>query len=136
MDQRDNDPFTTIGGYSIGNQFQSSTHRYWTHNKRTDAFVDVAVRLIDAGSAGKPTESIRRELHELVVGPKIRFEDGPYSERIRASRDTGSVATIDQTLRYPANQWFAPWESDAMPLAGSTDTAASVTIDDDKSTSD
>ncbi len=136
MDQRDNDPFAPIGGYTINHESNSSTRRYWTHNKGMDAFVDATIRLIDAGSAGKPTESIRRELHELVVGPRIRFEDGPYSKRIRASRDTGSVATMDQTLRYPANQWFAPWETDAMQLLEPVNPADSVDTGDDKSTTE
>ena len=136
MERRGIDPFAPIGGYTISNESNSSTKRYWTHNKGMDAFVNAAIRLIEAGSVGKPTESIRRELHNLVVGPRIRFEDGPYSKRIRTARETGSVATMHQTHRYPANQWFAPWETDAMQLASPLDPAAAVDTGGDESTTE
>ena len=79
--------------------------------------VEAVIRLIDAGSSGQPTESIRRQLHALIVGSRIQFEDGPYSDRIRTGRKSDFVFSLDQTVRYPANQWYADWEQDAVDLA-------------------
>ena len=47
----------------------------------------------------------------------MRFDDGPYSDRIRTGRATDFALSLDQTVRYPANQWYADWEQDAVELA-------------------
>ncbi len=112
--------FHSIGGYTLGHDRQSLTKRRWTSDMTADAFVAATLRLIEVGSSGKSTEAIRRQLHDLIVGPRIRFEDGPYSDRLRAGRETDLVQNIEQTIRYPANQWYAPWESEAAELAGSS----------------
>lgn len=70
----------------------------------------LAIAMLDAGSAGRPTEPFRRGLHELVLGTRIPFKAGPYSDRLRATEISRAVMT-DQTLGYPANQWFAAWET-------------------------
>jgi hypothetical protein len=106
-----------VGGYELGADMGSASKQYWTSSKTADAVVDAAIRLIDAGSRGQPTESIRRQLHALIVGPRIQFEDGPYSDRIRTGRTTDFVFSLDHTVRYPANQWYADWEHDAVEFA-------------------
>ncbi len=80
-----------------------------------DAIVAAAIEMIDVAETGGSTESQRRRLHELTVGPTIAFADGPYSDRLRVGAD--GVTSMEQTLSYPANQWYAKWESDAKELS-------------------
>ena len=53
----------------------------------------------------------------MIVGDRIRFEDGPYGDRIRTGSHTDFAFSVDQTVRYPANQWYADWERDAIRFA-------------------
>ncbi len=91
----------------------SATMRKYVVDRNVDAIVDRAIRLIEAGDRGESTLELRRELHDLTTDPAIAFEDGPYADRLRASKKNGMTISSRQTLMFPANQWYAGWEDDA-----------------------
>jgi hypothetical protein len=89
-------------------------------DRLTDAIIYSMIRLIEEGSSGRPTEAIRRELHELVIGARMEFDDGPYSQRLRVDADSiPPFMTYSQFPSYSGSQWYAPWEDDASRLASS-----------------
>jgi hypothetical protein len=94
----------------------SDTQHRWMQTRLTEAIIYAIIRLIEEGSSGRPTEAVRRELHELVMGSRMDFVDGPYSDRLRVGADTFPPFLYQ---RYPASQWYAPWEEDASRLANS-----------------
>ncbi len=91
----------------------SSTIRDYVQDRNVDAVVDRSIRLIETGDRGESTLELRHELHALTADPAIAFEDGPYSDRLRASLEHGMTISPRQTLTFPANQWYAGWEDDA-----------------------
>ncbi len=91
--------------------------REYVTARNASAVVDRALQLIAAGDAGQPTLALRRELHALTTSATIAFEDGPYSDRLRVGGEPGSTVSLQQLSKYPANQWYAAWETDARNLA-------------------
>ncbi|WP_372721222.1 hypothetical protein [Novipirellula sp.] len=93
-----------LGGYSISfwAEDMPPVKRAAVYKHFVDAVADATLRMLEAGEAGVSTEPMRRELHELLIGKNVQFEDGPYSDRIRNH-------PINQQ-NYPASQWYAAWE--------------------------
>ena len=115
-------PRDELGGYSAYGwwpEAASSVQRWLLHEQKLDAVVDAALRLIEAGSSGMPTEPIRRELHRLRLEPSMPFVTGPYSDRLRIGSAARGVLPFDVRNRLfaPASQWYGPWEQDAVQLA-------------------
>tara|TARA_R110002073_G_scaffold108132_1_gene242927 strand:+ start:1857 stop:4271 length:2415 start_codon:yes stop_codon:yes gene_type:complete len=96
--------FNGLGGYSVSFWAEDMTpvKRAAVYKHFVDAVADATLRMLEAGEAGESTEPMRRELHGLLIGKNVRFEDGPYSDRIRNH-------PINQQI-YPASQWYAAWE--------------------------
>ncbi|WP_442505948.1 hypothetical protein SH528x_004766 [Novipirellula sp. SH528] len=95
-----------LGGYSLSfwAEDMSSVKRAAVAKFFVDAVADAALRMLEAGEAGESTEPMRRELHGLLIGQNVQFEDGPYSDRIRNH-------PIDNQF-FPASQWYAAWEEE------------------------
>jgi ABC-type transport system involved in multi-copper enzyme maturation permease subunit len=94
----------------------SDTKRLLMQTRITGAIVLASLRMIEAGQAGQSTEPMRRELHDLIIGPHMRFEDGPYADRLRATARSNPAMSAFQMFAHPASQWFAPWEREAAEL--------------------
>ncbi len=88
-----------------------------------EAIIGASLRMIAAGEQGRSTEPMRRQLHDLIVGSRIDFEDGPYSDRLRVDAKSKPSSPIHRMLMHPASQWFAPWERDAESLANRPSTS-------------
>ena len=95
----------------------STTHRFWFHDRLLEAFVAQAVEFIERGSRGESTEPARREMHDLLIGNRIQFEDGPYANRLQTGLNHSVPRETYWSLRFPGLAWYAPWESDAKSLA-------------------
>ncbi len=95
----------------------TGTKRYWTQSQTVSAVIDASLRLVDAGAQGQDTQPIRRELHQLIVGNQMDFVDGPFADRFRVGAGGTWAFSTDDLYRYPAMQWFAPWEIVAVRLA-------------------
>lgn len=105
---------------SLQRQTDSSTKQRWMHDRLTEAITDTLLKYNEAGSAGSPTEPLRRQLHQRTIGQQIEFEDGPYARRLRVGAD--SIPPLSSIISgkfgsYPGSQWYAPWETDAKQLA-------------------
>jgi len=99
----------------------TDTQRSMLARLHRDAVVDAKISILEAGAAGRPVEPFLQDLHRLIVSDDVAFEDGPYSNRFRASANGGPRMPRYQTflMSYPASQWFAPWEKEAKQLAES-----------------
>ncbi len=75
----------------------------------SDRLTVLALDMLDADAAGRPTDEYRKAIHELVSSSRIAYDVGPYSDRIRVN-DLNKAIDLMQTIQYPANQWFAGWE--------------------------
>ncbi len=107
---KDRDPLYGLSGS------MSATKKWLVEDREREAIADAALRLIEAGSAGKPTEAIRRELHDLTIGPLVNFVDGPYADRMRVGTDGVPSLQLRRAM-YPGCHWYASWEADAARLA-------------------
>ncbi|MCG8649788.1 MAG: hypothetical protein MI861_08140, partial [Pirellulales bacterium] len=93
-----------------------STVRQWLlQDRRADAIVSATLELLEEGRAGRPTTSARRRLADLIIGPAMKFADGPYSDRLQVGIDSPLVLDQPDGLR-PASTWCAPWEKQASDL--------------------
>ncbi len=112
---------SAIGVYNFVPQIDplSTTQYVWMNDRLTEAFMHSMLRLTELGSAGKPTEAVRRELHHWMIGSSMDFSDGPYADRSQVSAN--GPAPFPNGLRYLASQWYAPWENDATRLASGSE---------------
>lgn len=112
----------SVGGYDYdGTWVPSTTPTILVPTARwlyRDAVTDQLMQMIEAGAAGRPTLAIRKELHLLLLGDAMPFEDGPYVDRLQA--DVDPTVTVRTVTAYPAQHWFAPWEEFARQLPAIT----------------
>lgn len=84
--------------------------RSYVAKAASDRLTVLALDMLDAGAAGRPTDEYRKAIHELVASSRLPYDVGPYSDRIRVN-DLIKAIDLRQTIQYPANQWFAGWEA-------------------------
>ncbi|TWT80823.1 ABC-2 family transporter protein [Planctomycetes bacterium CA13] len=83
-----------------------------------EAVADAGLRMIEASEQGKPIEPIRRELHNLLIGPEQSFDVSPYGPLVQASSDRVHPSDLLWAYRnLPSIKWYSPWEQKAKALA-------------------
>ena len=114
---KDNAAGSFLNKLEVEHDTMSATKYLLLRRRINEAIIGASLRMIAAGEQGRSTEPMRRQLHDLIVGSQVAFEDGPYSDRLRVDAKSKPSSSSNRMLMHPASQWFAPWERDAESLA-------------------